>query len=91
VTTAIPCNTKAKLVNYTCAILISCLPNPTFFGIMTLPANIPVIDLSGPDQASVAKELVEAAVSCGFVYIKNEGKDISVPDVDGAFDMVSLA
>jgi isopenicillin N synthase-like dioxygenase len=52
-------------------------------------AKIPVIDVSGEgDQTQVAKELVEAAIEHGFVYIKNTGKDIPAEAVDGAFDMV---
>ena len=53
-------------------------------------AKIPVIDISGDgDQTQVAKELVEAAIEHGFVYIKNSGKDIPVKAVDGAFEMVT--
>jgi hypothetical protein len=53
-------------------------------------AKIPVIDISGDnDQTQVAKELVEAAIEHGFVYIKNTGKDIPVDVIDAAFDMVT--
>lgn len=57
---------------------------------MTSVANIPVIDISDDtqDQAQVAKELVEAAIEHGFIYIKNTGKDIPVEDVDKAFELV---
>ena len=52
-------------------------------------ANIPVVDISGEgDQTEVAKELIEAAIEHGFVYIKNTGKDIPVKAIDGAFEMV---
>ncbi|KAH6626270.1 hypothetical protein B0J18DRAFT_136387 [Chaetomium sp. MPI-SDFR-AT-0129] len=50
-------------------------------------AKIPVIDLSGEDQAEVAKELVEAAIEHGFVYLKNTGQDIPVAAIDEAFEM----
>ncbi|KAK3299379.1 uncharacterized protein B0H64DRAFT_355443 [Chaetomium fimeti] len=50
-------------------------------------ANIPVIDISGDDQARVAKDLVEAAIEHGFVYIKNTGQDIPVAAIDGAFEI----
>jgi isopenicillin N synthase-like dioxygenase len=54
-------------------------------------AKIPVIDISGDgDQTRVAKELVEAAIEHGFVYIKNTGKDIPVDAIDGAFEMVIM-
>jgi isopenicillin N synthase-like dioxygenase len=55
---------------------------------MAQAANIPVIDISGDDQARVAKELVAAAIEHGFVYIKNTGKDIPVEAIDEAFAMV---
>ncbi|KAK4041696.1 hypothetical protein C8A01DRAFT_34299 [Parachaetomium inaequale] len=54
---------------------------------MAQVAKIPVIDLSGDDQTQVAKDLVEAAIEHGFVYIKNTGKDIPVEAIDGAFEM----
>ncbi|KAK3308749.1 uncharacterized protein B0T15DRAFT_525153 [Chaetomium strumarium] len=54
---------------------------------MAETANIPVIDISGDDQARVAKELVAAAIEHGFVYIKNNGKDIPVQAIDEAFEM----
>ncbi|KAJ4407118.1 hypothetical protein N0V85_004408 [Neurospora sp. IMI 360204] len=56
---------------------------------MTSVAKIPVIDISddNQDQAQVAKELVEAAIEHGFIYIKNTGKDIPVEDVDAAFEL----
>lgn len=54
-------------------------------------AKIPVIDLSGEDQAQVAKELVEAAIEHGFVYLKNTGQDIPVAAIDEAFEMVCIS
>ncbi|EAA31480.1 Clavaminate synthase-like protein [Neurospora crassa] len=56
---------------------------------MTGVAKIPVIDISNDnqDQARVAKDLVEAAIEHGFIYIKNTGKDIPVEDVDAAFEL----
>ena len=53
-------------------------------------AKIPIIDLSAPDQEQVARNLVEAAVEHGFVYIKNTGMDIPVDVVDTAFILVFL-
>lgn len=58
---------------------------------MSTAAKIPVIDISASgdeEQAKVAKELVEAAVEHGFVYIKNQGKDIPVESVENAFELV---
>ncbi|KAI5924366.1 2OG-Fe(II) oxygenase superfamily protein [Camillea tinctor] len=52
-------------------------------------AAIPVIDISaeGTDEAQIAKELVDAAVEYGFVYVKNTGRDISVEQVENAFNV----
>lgn len=58
---------------------------------MSTAAKIPVIDISATgdeEQAKVAKELVDAAVEHGFVYIKNQGKDIPVESVENAFELV---
>lgn len=56
---------------------------------MAKVARIPVIDISGGgDEAQVAKDLVEAAIEHGFVYLKNTGSDIPVAAIDGAFETV---
>lgn len=57
---------------------------------MAPQANIPIIDISdaGGDEAHVARQLVDAAVEHGFIYIKNTGQYIGLSDVDGAFDLV---
>ena len=59
--------------------------------IMTRVAKIPVLDISaeGEEQNKVAKELVEAAIEHGFIYIKNTGKDIPVDAIENAFSLVS--
>ena len=51
--------------------------------------QIPVIDISGstPDD-EIAEQLVKAASTYGFVYIKNEGEDISIKVIDEMFDIV---
>ncbi|KAI0016055.1 2OG-Fe(II) oxygenase superfamily protein [Xylariomycetidae sp. FL0641] len=56
---------------------------------MANATTIPIIDLSteGSDQAKLAHDLVDAAVNCGFVYIKNAGQVISVEQVQRAFDL----
>jgi hypothetical protein len=55
-------------------------------------AAIPIIDISAEDadELEVAKALVDAAAEYGFVYIKNTGKDISVKQVQDAFNIVSV-
>jgi isopenicillin N synthase-like dioxygenase len=52
---------------------------------------IPIIDISAAegDEARVAKELVDAAIEHGFIYIKNASRDISAQQVEEAFDIVS--
>ena len=49
--------------------------------------QIPVIDLAGPEEI-VAKALVHAAATYGFVYIKSLGKDIPLESIDGTFALV---
>jgi isopenicillin N synthase-like dioxygenase len=58
---------------------------------MASAAKIPVIDISATgqeEQLKVAKELVDAAVEHGFVYIKNTGADIPAAAVENAFNLV---
>jgi hypothetical protein len=60
---------------------------------MASAAKIPLIDISttGQDaELQVAKELVEAAVEHGFVYLRNTGGDIPPDAVDRAFDLVNI-
>ncbi|KAH7418988.1 oxidoreductase-like protein [Cadophora sp. MPI-SDFR-AT-0126] len=50
--------------------------------------QIPVIDISGSrPESEVAKQLVDAAATYGFVYVKNEGKDIPVDVIDDIFQL----
>lgn len=56
---------------------------------MANTAKIPVVDISDErNQQEVARELVDAAIEHGFVYIKNTGKDIPVEAIDEAFEIV---
>lgn len=57
---------------------------------MAQVANIPIIDISDDarDQAQVARDLVDAAIEHGFIYIKNTGKDIPLDAIDAAFELV---
>ncbi len=57
---------------------------------MTAAARLPVIDISLADQKQVAKDLVEAAVEHGFVYIKNTGSDIPIEAINNAFRLVGV-
>ncbi|OIW29930.1 2OG-Fe(II) oxygenase superfamily protein [Coniochaeta ligniaria NRRL 30616] len=58
---------------------------------MVAAAKIPVIDISDDaNQLQVAKDLVEAAVEHGFIYIKNTGKDIPVDSIENAFNIAKV-
>ncbi|KAK3986298.1 hypothetical protein QBC44DRAFT_333496 [Cladorrhinum sp. PSN332] len=50
---------------------------------MAKVAKIPVIDVSGVDQEQIAKQLVEAAIEHGFIYIKNPNKPDTPPGIEG--------
>ncbi|KAI8229917.1 UPF0676 protein [Colletotrichum sp. SAR 10_77] len=52
-------------------------------------ANIPIIDIAAPgvDRTAIARQLVDAAVEHGFIYIRNTGKYINLGDIDAAFDL----
>ena len=55
-------------------------------------AQIPVIDISGGQpEAEVGRALVDAAATHGFVYVKNEGRDIPVASINRMFDLVNLS
>ena len=55
-------------------------------------SQIPVIDISGSiPEARVAKELIDAAATYGFVYIRNLGKDIPVEAINKAFELVRMS
>lgn len=50
-------------------------------------ANIPVIDISS-SNIHAAKQILEAASTWGFVYVKNDGTDISYDDLRQMFHAV---
>lgn len=51
--------------------------------------QIPVIDISGlQPEEEIAKQLVDAAATYGFVYVKNQGKDIPIEAIDRIFHVV---
>ncbi|KAI8633054.1 2OG-Fe(II) oxygenase superfamily protein [Xylariaceae sp. FL1651] len=51
--------------------------------------SIPIIDIAGDevDQDRIAKELVDAAVEYGFVYIKNTSQYLSLAQVEQIFNI----
>jgi len=70
----------------------ACKATQTTYSKMAV-ANIPVIDISDPsqDETQIAKELVEAAIEHGFIYIKSTGRDMPIDAVQGAFKLVNMA
>jgi isopenicillin N synthase-like dioxygenase len=48
---------------------------------------IPVIDISDPSE-EVAQQVLDAASTHGFLYIKNDGVTISPHDIDDMFKLV---
>lgn len=51
-------------------------------------SGIPIIDINSADEATIGKQLVDAAEEHGFIYIRNLGQDISVEQIDEAFALV---
>jgi hypothetical protein len=50
--------------------------------------KIPVVDIAGDDETKIAEDLINAAATQGFVYIKNLGQDIPVSILNETFDLV---
>jgi isopenicillin N synthase-like dioxygenase len=51
--------------------------------------QIPIIDISDPgEEDRIASELVDAARTHGFVYIKNQGRGVPVEAIEEAFNLV---
>ena len=56
-------------------------------GLDNAQVQLPVIDLSNPDPKT-ADELVSAAATYGFVFIKSNGTDMIPKGVDKTFELV---
>jgi hypothetical protein len=52
-------------------------------------AEIPVIDISSP-SIKTAKEILDAASTHGFVFVKNHDVGIPPADIQAMFDLVGL-
>ncbi|KAI9718406.1 MAG: hypothetical protein M1812_004127 [Candelaria pacifica] len=52
-------------------------------------ADIPVIDISKPGT-STGDELISAAATSGFVFVKNEGTGFIAEEIYGAFELASF-
>jgi len=54
-------------------------------------SQIPVLDISGSlPEHEIAKQLVDAAASSGFVYVKSLGKDIPIGAIESIFELVGV-
>jgi hypothetical protein len=53
----------------------------------TAPSSIPVIDISDPSP-EVAQEVLDAASTHGFLFIKNDGVTVPPADIDAMFQLV---
>jgi hypothetical protein len=51
--------------------------------------ELPVIDVTSTDE-NTAKELIDAVVTHGFVYLKNNNNEIPSANLENIFDLVSL-
>lgn len=64
----------------------SCLPNRSLLLIEKMAGNpLTTVDISKPDKVTVAKELLDALVSQGFVFI--DGHDFQADEVNKIFDL----
>ncbi|OJJ50971.1 hypothetical protein ASPZODRAFT_126948 [Penicilliopsis zonata CBS 506.65] len=51
------------------------------------PIELPVIDISNPDDPTVGKKMIDAAAKYGFLYVNSKGTDFAVEDVEKAFKL----
>jgi len=53
--------------------------------------EIPVIDVAGSStDPNIARALLDAAATFGFVYVKSQGEDIPLEEIEKAFELVGL-
>lgn len=53
-----------------------------------LPIELPILDISNPNDPTVGKAMLDAAAKYGFLYVNSKDTDFAVEDVDGAFGLV---
>ncbi|KAJ5107071.1 hypothetical protein N7456_003746 [Penicillium angulare] len=51
------------------------------------PIELPVIDISNPNDPAVGKAMLDAAAKYGFLYVNSKGTDFSAEDVDHGFGL----
>lgn len=52
------------------------------------PIQLPVIDISNPDDPAVGKAMIDAAAKYGFFYVDTKGSDFLAADIDRTFELV---
>lgn len=55
---------------------------------VTAPIQLPVIDISNPDDRAVGKAMIDAAAKYGFFYIDTKGSDFAPADIEHTFELV---
>ncbi|KAL4887446.1 hypothetical protein BJY04DRAFT_175951 [Aspergillus karnatakaensis] len=50
------------------------------------PIDLPILDISNPDDPVVGKAMLEAATKYGFLYVNSKGTDFAAKDVQRAFE-----
>ncbi|KAL4920418.1 hypothetical protein BDW62DRAFT_176386 [Aspergillus aurantiobrunneus] len=50
------------------------------------PIELPILDISNPDDPAVGKAMLEAATKYGFLYVDSKGTDFAADDVQKAFE-----
>ncbi|RAQ43639.1 oxidoreductase [Aspergillus flavus] len=49
--------------------------------------QLPILDISNPNDPAVGKAMLDAAAKYGFLYVSSKGIDFTVSDVEKAFDL----
>ncbi|KAL4796005.1 putative oxidoreductase [Aspergillus venezuelensis] len=59
------------------------MPESTTVG---APIELPILDISNPEDPAVGKAMLEAATKYGFLYVDSNGTDFTADDVRKAFE-----
>ncbi|KAE8374080.1 hypothetical protein BDV26DRAFT_270714 [Aspergillus bertholletiae] len=49
--------------------------------------ELPILDISNPNDPAVGKAMLDAAAKYGFLYVSSKGTDFTAHDVEKAFDL----
>ncbi|KAL2829987.1 hypothetical protein BDW59DRAFT_158742 [Aspergillus cavernicola] len=50
------------------------------------PIDLPILDISNPEDSTAGKAMLDAATKYGFLYVDSRGTDFTVEDVQKAFE-----